>query len=95
VVVKNGREGACLWDGKKFLDQPSFLNNEVVDSIGAGDSFDAGFIHKYIQQRPMKECLEFAALTGAVNTTRAGGTAAFENINTVRKIAKASFNYTF
>lgn len=95
VVVKNGSEGACLWDGKNYLDQPSFLNNEVVDSIGAGDSFDAGFIHKYIQQRPLNECLEFAALAGAVNTTRAGGTAAFENIGTVRKIAKASFNYTF
>ncbi len=95
VVVKNGGEGACLWDGKEFLDQPSFLNSEVVDSIGAGDSFDAGFIHKFIQQRPLRECLEFAALTGAVNTTRAGGTTAFENINKVREIAKSSFNYTF
>jgi sugar/nucleoside kinase (ribokinase family) len=95
VVVKNGSEGACLWDGKKFLDQPSFLNNDVVDSIGAGDSFDAGFIHKYIRQRPLKECLEFAALTGAVSTTRAGGTAAFENISTVKEVAKTCFNYTF
>ena len=95
VVVKNGSKGACLWDGNEFLDQPSFLNNDVVDSIGAGDSFDAGFIHKFIQQRPLHECLEFAALTGAVNTTRAGGTAAFENIHTAREIAKASFNYTF
>lgn len=95
VVVKNGSEGACLWDGEKFLDQPSFLNSDVVDSIGAGDSFDAGFIHKFIQQNPLNECLEFAALTGAVNTTRAGGTAAFADIDTVRKIAKASFDYTF
>jgi len=95
VVVKKGSEGAFLWDGKKFIDQSSFLNNEVVDSIGAGDSFDAGFIHKYIQQRPLKECLEFAALTGAVKTTCAGVTAAFADIDTVRKIAKASFNYTF
>jgi len=94
LVVKNGREGACLWDGMEFLDQPSFLNKEVVDSIGAGDSFDAGFIHKFIQQKPLPECLEFAALTGAISTTRAGGTTAFENISTVRKIAQASFNYT-
>ncbi len=95
LVVKNGSEGACLWDGKIFLEQPSFRNLEVVDSIGAGDSFDAGFIHKFVKQRPLQECLEFAALTGAVNTTRAGGTTAFENINTVKKIAQTSFNYTF
>lgn len=95
VVVKNGRDGACLWNGKELRDQPPFLNSEVVDSIGAGDSFDAGFIHKFIQQRPLNECLEFAALTGAVSTTRAGGTAAFENIATVKEIARTSFNYNF
>mgnify|MGYP003575456654 FL=1 len=95
LVVKNGSKGACLWDGKEFMDQPSFLNSNVVDSIGAGDSFDAGFIHKFIQQKPLQECLEFAALTGAVSTTRAGGTTAFENINSVKEIAKASFNYSF
>lgn len=95
LVVKNGIEGACLWDGKEFVEQSSFRNTDVVDSIGAGDSFDAGFIHQFIKQRPLQECLEFAALSGAVNTTRAGGTTAFENIDTVRRIAKASFNYTF
>jgi sugar/nucleoside kinase (ribokinase family) len=95
LVVKNGSEGACLWNGKEFLNQRSFLNHKVVDSIGAGDSFDAGFIHKFIQQRPLQECLEFAALTGAINTTRAGGTTAFENINTAREIAQTSFNYNF
>jgi sugar/nucleoside kinase (ribokinase family) len=95
LVVKNGSAGACLWDGKEFINQSSFLNINVVDSIGAGDSFDAGFIHKFIQQRPLQECLEFATLMGAVSTTRAGGTTAFENINTVKKIAETSFNYTF
>jgi sugar/nucleoside kinase (ribokinase family) len=94
LIVKNGSEGACLLSDKTFYDQPSFLNKHVVDSIGAGDSFDAGFIHKFIKGRPLKECLEFAALTGAINTTMPGGTTAFENINTVRKIAQTSFNYT-
>ncbi|HMJ70284.1 MAG TPA: carbohydrate kinase family protein [Cyclobacteriaceae bacterium] len=95
VAVKNGRAGAWLLKGDELLSQPSFINRNVVDSIGAGDSFDAGFIHKFIQQRSLKECLEFAALTGAVNTTRAGGTTAFEDIHTVRKIAHSSFNYNF
>lgn len=95
VVVKNGSVGAWLQQGDDVIHQPSFLNRKVVDSIGAGDSFDAGFIHKYVQQRPLIECLEFAALTGAVNTTMPGGTTAFEDIDTVKEIARASFNYTF
>lgn len=93
VVVKNGSEGAYLWNGKNLLHQAPFLNQEVVDSIGAGDSFDSGFVHKYLQQKSLRECLEFGALTGAINTTRPGGTNAFENLNLVKTIARSSFNY--
>jgi sugar/nucleoside kinase (ribokinase family) len=95
VVVKNGSEGALLLQGDDVMHQSSFLNPNVVDSIGAGDSFDAGFIHKFVQQKSLRECLEFAALTGAINTTMAGGTTAFEDINRVKEIARSSFNYTF
>jgi sugar/nucleoside kinase (ribokinase family) len=93
VVVKNGSEGAYLWDRNELIHQPPFLNKEVVDSIGAGDSFDSGFIHMFLQKRSPKECLEFGALTGAINTTRPGGTNAFENLNLVKTIAQSSFNY--
>lgn len=93
VVVKNGSEGAYLWDGKDLIHQTPFLNREVVDSIGAGDSFDSGFIHQFLQRKALRHCLEFGALTGAINTTRAGGTNAFENLSLVRTIAKSSFNY--
>jgi sugar/nucleoside kinase (ribokinase family) len=93
VVIKNGSDGAYLWDGSQLIHQASFLNQEVVDSIGAGDSFNSGFIHKYLQEKPLRECLEFGALTGAINTTRAGGTTAFENLDLVRSIAQSTFNY--
>jgi sugar/nucleoside kinase (ribokinase family) len=93
IIVKNGSDGACLWDGRELIQQPPFLNRMVVDSIGAGDSFDAGFIHKYIQQKPLRECLEFGALAGAINTTRSGGTSAFESLSLVQTIARSTFNY--
>jgi sugar/nucleoside kinase (ribokinase family) len=93
IVFKNGREGAFLWDGHSLTHQKSFLNEEVADSIGAGDSFNSGFLHKYLQNEPLTECLEFGTLTGAINTTRAGGTAAFENLDLVKAIAKSEFNY--
>jgi sugar/nucleoside kinase (ribokinase family) len=95
VVVKHGSEGAYLWSGKELLHQPAFLNKDVVDSIGAGDSFDSGFIHKFIAGASDQACLEFGALTGAINTTRPGGTGAFESLALVKTIAATTFNYSF
>jgi sugar/nucleoside kinase (ribokinase family) len=94
-IVKSGRDGAFLWKGETFLHQPAFLNDNVVDTIGAGDSFGAGFIHKFIQGKPLKDCLEFAALAGAISTTRAGGTTAFENLGEIKAIAESTFSYKF
>ncbi|MBT1689553.1 carbohydrate kinase family protein [Dawidia soli] len=95
VVVKHGSDGAYLWNGRELLHQPAFLNKDVVDSIGAGDSFDSGFIHKFISGAGDQACLEFGALTGAINTTRPGGTGAFESLALVKTIAATSFNYSF
>ncbi|MGV3503171.1 MAG: carbohydrate kinase family protein [Adhaeribacter sp.] len=94
LVVKNGREGAILWTEHNSIHQPAFLNNSVVDSIGAGDTFNAGFIHAFLQGKALKECMEFGALMGAMNTMSSGGTAAFENMSRVKEIAKCSFGYT-
>jgi len=94
IVIKNGSDGALAWDGKEIIHQPAFINDRVVDCVGAGDSFNAGFIKDFIDNKPIKKCLETGALAGAVNTTMAGGTTAFQNIETIRKIALERFNYT-
>lgn len=95
VVVKDGSSGAWLWDGRRLYHQEAFLNSEVVDCIGAGDSFDAGFIHYFVMKRKLRECIEFAALAGAVNTTSAGGTSAFSSPEAFRKTARERFGYKF
>jgi len=93
IVIKNGSEGAMAWDGKELIIQPAFKNEQVIDCVGAGDSFDAGFIKNFINNVPLTICLETGALTGAINTTRAGGTGAFENQEMIREIALERFNY--
>lgn len=95
IVIKNGSEGAMAWDGKDLIFQPAFKNDRVLDCIGAGDSFNAGFIKDFINKKPLKKCLETGALIGAINTTMAGGTGAFENPDTIREIARERFNYIF
>ena len=93
VIVKMGSKGSLLFNkGKKNL-KSAFLNNEVVDAIGAGDSFNAGFIFKYIQGENLEKCQQFGNLTGAVSTTAAGGTTAFTNYNNIMKIAEKKFGY--
>lgn len=94
IAVKNGNDGAVVWTGNEIIKQPSFLNTMVADAIGAGDSFNAGFIHKFIQNKKTNECSEFGALCGAINTTASGGTTAFANFDAVKKIALQKFNYT-
>lgn len=93
VVVKKGNTGAILWSQNELLEQTSFLNNEVVDAIGAGDSFNAGYIHQFVQGKTPAVCLKFGALCGAINTTASGGTTAFADFDTVKRIALSKFNF--
>ena len=87
LIIKDGANGAYAWKAGKLIHQPAFLNTEVVDCIGAGDSFNAGLIHAFIKGSSLEKCLESGAITGAVSTTKAGGTGAFESLEGVRKIA--------
>ena len=50
-----------------------------VDPVGAGDSFDAGFLHQYVRGANLPTCLATGNLAGALSTTRPGGTEAFRD----------------
>jgi sugar/nucleoside kinase (ribokinase family) len=91
LVVKRGNKGSFVRFGDRLNDLPAFLNEEVVDAIGAGDSFNAGFIFNFINGKSIEECQKFGNLIGALSTTSAGGTSAFEDYNLLRKIAMERF----
>jgi sugar/nucleoside kinase (ribokinase family) len=94
-VVKNGNEGALVIAGEEVIEQPAVLNEAgFADAIGAGDSFDAGFIRRFILKKNLRACAELGAVCGAINTTAHGGTTAFTDITTIKKIASEQFNYT-
>ena len=92
MVVKCGSKGSLLVrkDGNMKL-LPAFLNSDVVDAIGAGDSFNSGFISAFVKGLPLEECQETGNLTGAVNTTAAGGTGAFTSLEHVREVCLGRF----
>jgi sugar/nucleoside kinase (ribokinase family) len=95
VAVKMGNKGSLVWHQGKVTERPPFLNPAVVDAIGAGDSFNAGFIHQFIRQADLEKCQEFGNLTGAISTTAAGGTTAFESYEQIMHVAKTKFGFTF
>jgi sugar/nucleoside kinase (ribokinase family) len=78
VVVKLGRKGAIAQRGTDRFASPS---QEVVavDTVGAGDSFDAGFLHEYVKGSDLPTCLVSGNRAGALSTTRPGGTEAFRD----------------
>jgi sugar/nucleoside kinase (ribokinase family) len=78
VAMKRGEKGAVAKRGEVEVVSSPFPT-EAVDSIGAGDSFDAGFLHQYIRGASLEVCLRFGNLTGALSTTRQGGTEAFRD----------------
>jgi len=78
LVVKRGSQGAIARVGKeKFAAYPPIA--DVVDPVGAGDTFDAGFVHQFIRGAKIEDCLKFANCAGALSVTRAGGTEAFRD----------------
>jgi len=78
VAVKLGPVGALVRCGREEF-RGSAVNVEAVDPVGAGDSFDAGFIHQYVRGADSATCLAYGNLVGAFSTTRPGGTEAFRD----------------
>jgi sugar/nucleoside kinase (ribokinase family) len=78
VVVKLGREGALAQRGTERFVSPA-LAVKTVDAVGAGDSFDAGFLHQFLRGGDLTASLAAGNLAGALSTTRPGGTEAFRD----------------
>ncbi len=91
-IIKRGKNGSLLVqkDGTQHH-QEAFFNENVVDAIGAGDSFNSGFIYQFIKGQPLTECQRFGNLMGAINTTASGGTGAFTSKKIIKQIAEERF----
>jgi len=78
LVVKRGSRGASAWHEGKRMDVDGIRVN-AVDPVGAGDSFDAGFLHQWVRRAPLETSLAYGNLAGALSVTRSGGTEAFRD----------------
>jgi sugar/nucleoside kinase (ribokinase family) len=88
LVVKLGAEGAMACRGAQQLKSPA-LSVTVIDPVGAGDSFDAGFLHEFVRGSDLASCLASGNLAGAFSTTAPGGTEAFRNGQLLEQFVRA------
>ena len=75
VAAKLGEHGAMALDGEALVRVPAY-RVATLDTTGAGDSFNAGFLHRWLEGAPLVDCLRLGAACGALSTRALGGTAA-------------------
>nr|WP_030607607.1 carbohydrate kinase family protein [Streptomyces fulvoviolaceus] len=75
VVVKDGERGALTCAGARLL-RTGAVPVAPVDAVGAGDSFDAGFVAARLRGLDLRTSLAVAVACGSLSTRAHGGTAA-------------------
>lgn len=73
VGMKLGAEGALVLarDTHMLVDAPPV---DVIDAVGAGDAFDAGFLFGWLDRRAPEDCLRLAVACGSLSVRAVGGT---------------------
>jgi sugar/nucleoside kinase (ribokinase family) len=83
VAVKCGKRGALVQAaGQRWLVPAAPVT--PLDTIGAGDSFDAGFLAAYLRGESPDACATFGNRTAALSTLRPGGTESFRDPELMR-----------
>lgn len=75
VAIKFGDGGGMVVRGEEAIRVPG-IQVEVVDTTGAGDTFDAGYLAGHLAGWPMQRCMALANVCGGLSTRAAGGVAA-------------------
>lgn len=91
VGLKLGGKGAALlWRRREFLVDPFPV--DTLDTTGAGDCFNAGFIYAWLKNEKPKRCLEIANICGALSTRALGEIVGFPSLQELRE-SEAQLGY--
>jgi len=72
TVVKQGDAGATAYSANRQVSD-SGVAQKVVDTIGAGDAFNAGFIAAWLDAQSLQQCLSLGNACGSIAVARRGG----------------------
>lgn len=92
VVATCGADGVRARRGRETFSLPA-LSVTPVDAVGAGDSFNAGFLQRFVRNEPLEKCMRYGMLAGAFSTTASGGTSAFDDADAFERFASDHSTY--
>jgi sugar/nucleoside kinase (ribokinase family) len=90
VAVKCGADGALSAEQDGTITRVPAIAVDVVDTTGAGDSFDAGFLAAWLAGRPIRDCLVVGVACGSLSARGIGGTVAQPTLAEAESAALAS-----
>ena len=73
VVIKQGAAGAIASRGADAPVHVEGIEVEAIESTGAGDAFDGGFLHAWMAGRDLEEALCWGNICGGLSTRSPGG----------------------
>jgi sugar/nucleoside kinase (ribokinase family) len=89
LIVKQGAKGALGFsDNVPQGRHVPALQVDAVETTGAGDSFDAGFLYARLENQPLETCMKVGVICGALSTTRIGGITGFPNKKEIERWLK-------
>lgn len=86
LIIKQGAEGSTLYKKDMQLNQQAITLGELVDSIGAGDAFDASFLYATLQNWPLEKRMLFSSIAAGYTVTGVGGSKTFPKIDKILEI---------
>ncbi len=66
IAIKKGDKGSIGYHDGQYLEAPPVKAKNVVDTVGAGDGFDSGFIYGVLNNWPLEKTLHFANTIGSL-----------------------------
>ncbi|MCR6722556.1 MAG: carbohydrate kinase family protein [Chitinophagaceae bacterium] len=93
LAIKRGANGSVVVFNNTSVQHAGYVSPQVVDAIGAGDSFNAGFIFEFLNNKRLEVCQDFANKTGAWSTTAPGGTTAFSTLKNAAQYVRDQFSH--
>jgi sugar/nucleoside kinase (ribokinase family) len=84
VVVKDGSNGSWAFTDQHLIHIPA-ISVDPIDTTGAGDNFNAGFLYAWLEEQSIENCLKWGNIVGGLSTTALGGTIRQITCDEVRK----------
>ncbi len=72
IAIKEGEKGSIGYHNGELIESPSVKPKKVVDTVGAGDGFDAGFVYGIFNQWSLAKTLHFANTIGSMVVSVSG-----------------------